>query len=64
MSPLGKAFASVTALSGILIIAMPVAVIGSNFVDFYSNQNKKKFILRINKFIENEVNDATKKNSA
>ena len=37
---MGKAFCSICALSGIIIIAMPVAIIGSNFVEFYSNCKK------------------------
>ena len=44
---MGKAFCSICALSGIIIIAMPVAIIGSNFVEFYSNCKKKELIYKI-----------------
>lgn len=48
VSPLGKFFASIAAFSGIIIIAMPVGVIGSNFSEFYRLTEKKEFILRMN----------------
>jgi hypothetical protein len=44
---MGKAFCSICALSGIIIIAMPVAIIGSNFVEFYNNRKKKELIYKI-----------------
>ena len=47
-SVLGKCIAGLAALFGILIIAMPVAVIGSNFTDFYKKRNRKNLILKAN----------------
>ena len=48
-SGLAKCIAGIAALSGILIIAMPVAVIGSNFNDFYKQRDKKLIILKSKK---------------
>lgn len=53
-SVLGKCVAGIAALCGILIVAMPVAVIGSNFTDFYKTRNKRQLILKVNN-IENEA---------
>ena len=47
VSPMGKAFCSICALSGIIIIAMPIAIIGSNFVEFYNNRKKKELIYKM-----------------
>ena len=41
----GRIFAGITALSGILVIAMPVAVIGTKFSYMFDELQKKKYVL-------------------
>lgn len=49
ITPLGKLISGLTMLSGILVIALPITVLGSNFQDVYqvykkSHRNKLKKI--------------------
>ena len=42
----GRFVSSFCAIIGILVIAMPIPIIATNFTDFYSNQRKKEKLLQ------------------
>ena len=45
-SPLGKFFAGLIAIWGIVMIALPVAIIGSNFAIVYAEEEQKSVIIK------------------
>ncbi len=42
----GRFVSSFCAIVGILVIAMPIPIIATNFTDFYSNQRKKEKLIQ------------------
>ncbi len=45
VTDLGKIFAALIAIWGIIVIALPVGFIGSNFVSVYSEEKQKSLIV-------------------
>jgi hypothetical protein len=45
-SPAGKVIAAATAVWGIMLIALPVAVVGSRFAQTYINEEKKNTLIK------------------
>ena len=40
-SPMGKFVGAVTAVTGVLVLALPITIIGANFASEYSAQQRK-----------------------
>eukprot|EP00300_Choanocystis_sp_HF-7_P007847 c15545_g1_i1.p2 GENE.c15545_g1_i1~~c15545_g1_i1.p2 ORF type:complete len:112 (+),score=30.52 c15545_g1_i1:3-338(+) len=46
ITPVGKLIASVTMLCGVLVLALPINVVGGNFVEAYQIYQKKERIIK------------------
>merc|ERR1719235_2210655 len=61
VSPLGKVIAGFTMLFGILLIALPMAIVGNKFQEVYEEMNAKKGAATRSKASKEELlGDATK----